>query len=306
MLRLVIPKGSLEAGTFKLFEQANLPIIREDDRSYNFFIDDQRISEVVMLRPQEIPKYIEEGEFDLGVVGSDWISESGAEVKEILDLWFSKQSRRKVRIILAADEGDPIDDVKRIRPNARVATEYPRLTENYFRNIGVPVKILYSYGATEAKVPRLADYLVDVTETGETLEKNNKKIIAIIMESSTKLISNLELWQLGKNEKEEQERNVKRKAIEEIAMLLLGAIQARGKVLIKMNVQSSNVEKVIANLPSLKAPTISPLYSKDPSGEKWFMVETVVDESQLNIIIPKIKEAGAIDILELDISKMIL
>ncbi len=297
MLRLAVPKGSLEEGTFKLFEQANLLIGRDNGRGYNLFIDDPRISEAMMLRPQEIAKYIEEGEFDLGITGFDWIVETESAVQEIADLQYSRQGWRKVKIVLATNQENEVNNTKDIKLDAKVVTEYPRLTRRYFKSIGKgKVSIRGSYGATEVKVPRLADYLVDVTETGETLRRNGKKILAVILESSTKLIANLNSWRDPK----------KRRAIEEIATLLLGVIQARGKVLIKMNVLDKNVEKVVNDLPSLRAPTISPLWPYEKEvGEKWFVVETVVDESKLNILIPKIKELGARDILEINISKMI-
>lgn len=297
MLRLAIPKGSLEEGTFKIFEQANLPIKRDNERGYNLFIDDPRISEAIMLRPQEIPKYIEESEFDLGITGYDWIVETEAAIKEVADLQFSKQGWRKVKIVLATDTNNPINDIEEIRVNSRVVTEYPRLTRRYFKSIGKgKVSIRGSYGATEVKVPRLADYLVDVTETGETLKRHGKKVLAVILESSTKLIANLESWQ-------DQQ---KRQAIEEIVTLLTGVVKAQDKVLIKMNVSAKNIESVINYLPSLRTPTISPLWAgSNGLNEEWLMIETVVNESKLNIVIPKIKELGARDILEINISKMI-
>jgi len=297
MLRIAIPKGSLEEGTFKLFELANLPIRRENSRGYNLFIDDPRISEVMMLRPQEIAKYVEEGEFDLGITGYDWILETEAVVKEVADLEFAKQGWRKVKIVLATDISNPINKPEDILPNSRVVTEYPRLTRRYFKKLGkAKISIRGSYGATEVKVPRLADYLVDVTETGETLRRNNKKILAVIIESSTKLIANFDSLKDSK----------KRQAIDEITTLLLGVIKARGRVLIKMNVLSQNIKQIVDYLPSLQSPTIFPLWPKnDNPREKWFMVETVVEEAKLNIILPKIKELGARDILEINISKMI-
>ena len=177
MLRLAIPKGSLEEGTFRLFEQADLPIRRKNGRDYNLFIKDPRVSEAMMLRPQEIATYIDEGEFDLGITGRDWIVETKSVVVEVADLVFSRGGWRKVMIVLATNQENPVKDVSEIEPDARVVTEYPRITKRFFQRLGKGrVRIRLSYGATEVKVPRLADYLVDVTETGATLVSNGKKI----------------------------------------------------------------------------------------------------------------------------------
>lgn len=296
MLKIVIPKGSLEESTLKLFSQADLPIIRRNSRDYNLSINDPRIEEAMMLKAQEIPKYVEEGEFDIGITGYDWIIETGVAVKEVADLQFSKQGWRKVKIILATDNSNPINDVSEIRGDARVVTEYPRLTRRYFKSIDKgKVSFRDSFGATEVKVPRLADYLVDVTETGETLRQNNKKILAVILESSTKLIANIESW------KDPQ----KRKDISEIGSLLTGTIAAQDKTLIKMNVAERDLQRIIDFLPALRTPTISSLFLRNKAQEEWFMVETVVEKKKLNIIIPKVKELGAKDILEIKISKII-
>lgn len=297
MLRLTIPKGSLEEGVFRLFEQANLPIRRESERDYDLSIDDPRITETLMLRPQEIPKYVEEGQFDFGITGYDWIAETEAVVEGVADLQFSKRGWRKVKIVLATDRENPVDNVEDIPMSSKVVTEYPRLTKRYFRQIGkAKVSVRGSHGATEVKVPRLADYLVDVTETGETLRRNGKKILAVILESSTRLIANKKSWADPQ----------KRAAIEEIVMLLISVINARGKVLLKMNVARRNIQALINFLPSLRAPTVAPLWPAEGTvDDEWFMLETVVDDSGLNILIPKIKELGAQDILEVNISKMI-
>ena len=297
MLCITIPKGSLEDGTFNLFEKADLPIRRKSSRDYRLYINDPRIKEAMMLRPQEIPKYVEEGEFDLGITGLDWITETKSAVKEVADLQFSKQGWGKIKIVLATSEDNPVSAVEEIAANARVVTEYPRMTKRFLKghNKG-RISVRGSYGATEVKVPRLADYLVDVTETGESLRQNRKKIIAVIMESSTKLIANIESW----NDPE------KRKAIKEIASLLQGVIRSRDKVLIKMNITKGNLQQLVGYLPALRPPVVSSFYSCSyPSEEEWVMVETVVKKSALNIILPEIKGFGAKDILELDISKMI-
>src|SRR3989339_228683 len=253
MLRLAVPNGSLEEGTFRLFEQASLPIKKRGARDYRLSIDDPRIEEVFPLRPREVAEYISEGEFDIGVTGYDWIVETRANVKEILDLQFSRGGFRKVKIVLATDNGNPVNDVNDISVEDKVATEYPNITKNYFDRIGKGrIKKRVSFGATEIKVPRLAKYLVDVTETGETLRQNNKKILATIMDSSTKLIVNPDSWK----------DPIKRQEIEEIKSLIDGALSARDKILIKMNVPADGIDAVVSYLPSMRSPTVSQLAKK--------------------------------------------
>ena len=296
MLRLAIPNGSLEEGTFRLFEQASLPIKRRGARDYRLSIYDPRIEEVFPLRPREVAEYISEGEFDLGITGYDWIVETRANVKDVLDLQFSRGGFRKVKIVLATDNSNPVNDVNDISVEDKVATEYPNITKSYFDRIGKGrIRKRVSFGATEIKVPRLAKYLVDVTETGETLRQNSKKILATIMESSTKLIANPDSL------KDEQ----KRQEIEEIKSLIAGALDARDKILIKMNVPSDSVDSVVNYLPSMRAPTISQLAKRTGDDQVWFALESVVVASGLNIVIPELKKLGAVDILEIDISKMI-
>lgn len=294
-LRIAIPKGSLEEGTFSLFKQADLPIIKRGNRDYNLSIKDPRISEIMILRPQEIAGYVEEGEFDLGITGRDWIVETKAIVEEVADLQFSRGGWNMVRIVLAADKNNPVKSIVEIDADAKVVTEYPNITKRYFKRIGKEkARIIMSYGATEIKVPRLAEYLVDVTETGTTLQTNGKKILDVILKSSTRLIANKKSWANPK----------KRQAIEEIKELLLGVIQAKGKVLIKMNVAEKNLQSLLKYLPALESPTYSPLFSRD-NAEKKFSVETVVEKSKLNIIIPEVRKLGAKGILEIDVSKII-
>ena len=294
-LRIAIPKGSLEEGTFSLFKQADLPIIRRSNRDYNLLIKDSRISETMMLRPQEIAGYVEGGEFDLGITGHDWVVEKKAKVVEVADLRFSKGGWNVVRIVLATDKNNPIKSIAEIDPNARVVTEYSSITRRYFKRIGKEkARIRMSYGATEIKVPRLAEYLIDVTETGTTLQANGKKILDVILESSTRLIANRKSWANPK----------KRQAMEEIKELLLGVIRAKGKVLIKMNIAETKLESLLEYLPALESPTYSPLFSQN-NAEKNFSVETIVEKSQLNIIIPEIRKLGAKGILEVDVSKVI-
>jgi len=299
MLKIALPKGSLEEGTLRLFEKANLPAYRRSERDLILRIEDPRISTTMMLRPQEIPKYVEEGDFDLGITGWDWVVEREAVVEVIQDLGYSKRGWRKVKIVLATNQDNPVNEVKDIKSNARITTEYPRLTRQFFRKSDKgKVSIRLSYGATEAKVPALADYFVDVAETGETLRRNRNKVLATILESSTKLIANKESWR----------DNEKRTAINEISILLMSVIRAENKTLIKMNVFEQDVARIVAALPSLRSPTVSPLFPTGlniSAGEKWFMIETVADKSSLNILLPQLSALGARDILELDISKMV-
>jgi ATP phosphoribosyltransferase len=295
-LRLAIPNGSLEEGTFKLFQEAGLPIQRGGKRDYNSKIDDPRICETLILRPKEIAEYVNEGEFDFGITGFDWVTETGAMITEIADLQFSRGGFRKVKIVLATNNDNPVEDPKDIRGDARIATEYPQITKRYFRKLDKgKVKIRTSSGATEIKVPRLAEYLVDVTETGTTLQANGKKIIAVIMESSTKLIANQNSW---KNPE-------KRKSMQEIADVLLGVIIARSKILLKMNVTKDNLSKLVSELPAMKYPTISPIIQLNSKAKKMFAVETVIEKSSLNEILPRIRRVGATDILEIGLEKII-
>ncbi len=243
MLRLALPKGSLEEQTLLLFKTAGLEV-KKEFRDYSPKIKDPRVSQVKILRPQEIPKYVEEGFFDLGISGYDWVVESKADVVEVADLPISKTGAGSVRIVVAVPESANIESPREIKPNSRVTTEFPNITKEYFKKLGIPVKIFYSYGATEAKVPELMDVVVDLTETGETLEKNRLKIIDTIMESTAKLIANKKSWRDKK----------KREAIEEIKTLLLGVIEARGKVLLTMNVPENKLDSVVEILPAMKNP----------------------------------------------------
>lgn len=289
MLSLVLPKGSLEEQTMLLFKQAALDV-KVDFRDYNPSISDPRISKVKILRPQEIPKYVEEGYFDIGISGLDWIIESGAGVEVIADLPYSKRGSGVVRLVVAVPESSDVEMPEDIKPQSRVTTEYMNITKKYFEDLGIPVKMYYSYGASEAKVPEIVDVVIDLTETGTTLRKNRLKIIGTILESSTKLIANKKAWTDKK----------KRKGIEEIKTLLLGVMEARGKVLLSMNVSEEALEDVISILPAMKNPTVSKLYN---SG--YYALETVVPKKDVNILIPKLKEKGAEDIIETGITKIV-
>ncbi len=289
MIDIAIPKGSLLNQTLELFERAGLEV-RRTEREYNARINDPRIGKVKILRPQEIPTYVSKGYFDLGISGTDWIVESGADVVTVANLNYGKQGPGVVKIVVAVPESTAIRSSRDIPPGSRVATEYPNITRNYFERLGIPVEVQFSYGATEAKVPELTDVVVDLTETGSTLIKNGLKIIDVIMESTSELIANQQSWS----------DPAKREEIEAIETLLSAVIRARGKALLKMNVAEKDIEQVIAVLPSMKHPTISKLYN---SG--YYAIESVVDKKDISLLIPQLKKAGASDILQMDISKIV-
>jgi ATP phosphoribosyltransferase len=291
MLKLVLPKGSLEEQTLLLLQEADLSADRGGDREYAIEMEDPRISQIKMLRPQEIPIYVERGLFDLGITGLDWVREMECDVVQVLDLGYNKQGiGRPVRIVLAVDQDSPVTDGREIQPGSRISTEYPNLTRAYFQGLGIPVDILLSYGATEAKVPEIADAIVDLAETGTTLRSQGLKIVDVLLESSAKLIANRDSFA----------DRAKGEAIGEVATLLEGVLEARRKVLIKLNVHEKHLDGVIGILPAMKAPTISRLFGSD-----FYAVETVVTHSEVNMLIPRLKEEGAEDILEIPILKII-
>ncbi len=294
MISIAIPKGSLEAQTLQLFKQADLEI-KVTSREYNPRIDDPRIGKVKILRPQEIPEYVEGGYFDMGITGKDWIIERGADVVELADLSYSKMAEKNgaVRIVLAVQADSDIKTPGDIKPNSRISTEYPNITKSFFDELGIPVQIFFSYGATEAK--DMMDAIVELTETGETLRKNNWRIIHTLLESSTKLIANKDSWQ----------DPAKRRAMEEIRTLLSGVTEARGRVLLSMNVAEHDLKNVVSALPALKKPTISQLYDSDTNTSRYYAVETVVSKKEVNILIPRLKSLGAADIIEIEITKIV-
>ena len=290
MLRFVIPKGSLEQPTLRLLEAADLPVIRGSEREYHGSVDDPRISRVSLLRPQEIPGYVEEGFFDLGITGRDWIEETGAEVVKLAELPYSKRSEMPVRIVLAVAGSMSAETAAEVPPGARISTEYPNLTRRFFEGLGIPVKVFLSFGATEAKVPEIVDAVVDVTETGSTLRRQGMKILETLLTSTPELIANAGAFA----------DPAKRAAMEEVRTLLLGAIDARGKVLVKLNVANGDLERVLAVLPAMTSPTISAL-----AQGGYHAVETVVAKASINTLIPALKSAGARDILEIAINKIV-
>jgi len=289
MITLALPKGSLEAQTLQLFKEADLEVKRTD-RDYNPCITDNRIGKIKILRPQEIPTYVEKGYFDLGISGLDWVHETGSDVVEVAKLSYSKTGEGNVKIVVAVHRDEPIDNVSRIRPGSRVTTEYPELTRKYFSQLGIPVQLFHSFGASEAKVPDLMDVVVDLTETGTTLRKNGLKIIGQIMESYTVIIANRASWADAQ----------KRREIEEIKTLLFGVIEARNKVLLTMNVPTHAMERIVAALPAMKKPTVGRLHGID-----YYSIQTVVPKNAVNQLIPKLKACGAEDILEIPITKIV-
>ncbi len=289
MLSLALPKGSLEEQTLLLFEQADLPVKRAS-RTYSPSCSDPRIDRVKILRPQEIPVFVQEGYFDLGISGHDWVRESGADVIEVAELPYAKTGTGRVEMVLAVPEASPVTSARDLVPGSRITTEFPRTTKEFFDSLGIDVEVHFSYGATEAKVPEMMDALVDLTETGTTLRLNGLKIVDTILTSTTRLVANRESWA----------DPVKRREIEEIRTLLLGVIEARGRVLLSLNVPAERLEAVIAELPAMKRPTVSQLY-----GSTDYEITTVADKCSVNVLIPRLKAAGAEDILELPISKIV-
>lgn len=289
MLSIALPKGSLEEQTLLLFSQADLEV-KKSSRAYNPVINDPRIGKVKILRPQEIPTYVQDGYFDLGISGHDWVSESGADVVEVAELPYAKTGTGFVRMVLAVPQESPIESARDIAPGSNITTEFPRSTRAFFEELGIPVNVHFSYGATEAKVPEMMDALVDLTETGSSLRANGLKIVDTVLTSTTRLLASHAAW----NDAE------KRKEIEEIRTLLLGVIEARGRVLLNMNVPHDKLDAVIAQLPAMKRPTVAKLY-----GSEDYEISTVADKNSVNVLIPALKSAGAEDILEMPISKIV-
>jgi ATP phosphoribosyltransferase len=290
VLSLVLPKGSLERATLELFDAADLTVRRSSDRDYHASIDDPRIDRVRFLRPQEIPSYIERGLFDLGITGRDWITETGAEVASLGELRYSKSTTDPVRVVLAVPENAPWRSVTDLPDGVRISTELPATTCRYLEANGVKAMVIPSHGATEAKVPDIVDAIVDLTETGSSLRRNGLRILDTLLTSYTELVANTDAYaDAGK-----------RAAMEDIALLLQGAIRARGNVLLKLNVPTARLQAVTRMLPAMSSPTITALARGDMSA-----VETVVPKDGVNTLIPALKTAGARDILELPISKIV-
>jgi len=287
-LKLGIPKGSLENATIDLFRRAGFQIATSS-RSYFPTIDDPQI-ECMLIRAQEMARYVEDGILDAGLTGRDWIEENEADVVAVADLIYAKQSFGKVRWVLAVPEASVFHTVHDLSGRI-IATELVATTKRYLAKHGVQAKVEFSWGATEVKPPVLADAIVEVTETGSSLRANNLKIIDTVMESNTQLIANKASWEDAR----------KRRKLEDIRMLLDGAINALGKVGLMLNVHKDNLAGVLAVLPALKRPTISHL-----SDEEWLAVNTILDETTVRDIIPRLKQAGGEGIVEYPLNKIVL
>ncbi len=282
-----LPKGSLQEATYQMMRNAGFNI-NSGSRSYIPKIDDDKI-DARLIRAQEISRYVELGMLDAGITGHDWIVENGSDVVDVQELIYGKQGFRPVRWVLAVPQDSDIQSVKDLE-GKRIATEAVGITKKYLKDNNINAEVEFSWGATEVKAPELVDAIVELTETGSSLRANNLRIVETLLSSTTRLIANKAAWEdTGKREK-----------IEQIALLLAGALAAEAKVLLKLNAASSAIDGIINILPSLHAPTINTL-----NTEGWVAVETVVDESIVREIIPQLKKAGAEGIIELPLNKVI-
>lgn len=287
-LKLGLPKGSLESATIDLFRRAGFTITTSS-RSYFPAIDDSEI-ECMLIRAQEMARYVEDGILDAGLTGRDWVEENEANVQTVADLIYAKQSFGKVRWVLAAPEGSPFEKLEDLQGKI-ISTELVATTKRYLASRGVQAKVEFSWGATEVKPPVLADAIVEVTETGSSLRANKLRILETVLESNTQLIANYSAWT----------DEWKRRKLEDIKLLLEGAINALGKVGLMMNVQKSSLSAVLATLPALKNPTVSQL-----SDEEWVAVNTILEEHTVRNIIPRLKDAGAQGIVEYPLNKIVM
>ncbi|MCS6772138.1 MAG: ATP phosphoribosyltransferase [Kiritimatiellae bacterium] len=284
---LGLPKGSLQESTFAMMKKAGFTITA-GSRSYVPNVDDPEI-DARLIRAQEISRYVEQGLLDAGLTGYDWIVENQSDVHEVANLVYAKQGLRPVRWVLAVPNDSPIQSVKDLQ-GKRIATEAVGLARQYLARHGVEAHVEFSWGATEVKAPDLVDAIIEITETGSSLRANNLRIVDTVLESTTRFIANKTAWQ----------DPWKRAKIENIALLLRGALAAETKVLLKMNVSAAQLDPVVRLLPALHAPTVMPL-----SGTGWYAVESVVDEPVVRDLIPKLKAAGAEGIIELSLNKVI-
>jgi ATP phosphoribosyltransferase len=287
VLKIGLPKGSLQESTFRLLAKAGYHF-SVSSRSYFPSIEDDEL-QAILIRAQEIAKYVEDGVFDVGLTGKDWIMENRAEVVEVTSLSYAKSTMRPVRWVLAVPNDSDIKGVKDLE-GKRISTEIVNLTEDWLKENGVKAEVEFSWGATEVKAPTLVDAIVEITETGGSLRANNLRIVDELLTSRTMLIANKKSW----------ENPAKRDKIENMAMMMQGALQSEGKVGLKLNLPKENLDQVIATLPALKKPTISPLY-----GEEWFAIEIIIEEKIVRNIIPELKKAGAQDIIEYPLNKVI-
>lgn len=286
-LILGLPKGSLQKSTFEMFGKAGFSI-KSGSRSYFPKVDDDEL-DIRLIRAQEMSRYVEHGMLDVGLTGLDWIEENGSDVIEVQDLIYAKQGLRPVRWVLAVPNDSPIESVQDLE-GKRIATEGVGITRKYLEKNGVNAEVEFSWGATEVKVPELVDAIVDITETGSSLRANNLRIVDTLLESYTKMIANKDAW----------DDEWKRKKVESIALLLKSALMAETRVLLKMNAAKKDLDRIVAELPALHAPTINPL-----SQDGWISVETVVEESVVRKIIPKLKDMGAEGIIEIELNKVV-
>jgi ATP phosphoribosyltransferase len=288
VLRIGLPKGSLQTATFELLQRAGYHF-SVHDRSYFPSIDDDELN-AMLVRAQEMARYVEDGVFDAGITGKDWILETDADVVPVADLIYSKSSMRPVRWVLAVPEDSDIHSVQDLE-GKRIATEVVNLTRRWLEKHGVKADVEFSWGATEAKCPELVDAIVEVTETGTSLRANKLRIVEELLTSNTQLIANKAAW----------EHPWKRRKIENIALLMEGAIRAEGRVGLKLNVRKEDAARVIALLPALRMPTVSPL----AFSEEWVAIETVIEERQVRKLIPELKRAGAEGLIEYELNKII-
>ncbi|MEW6457735.1 MAG: ATP phosphoribosyltransferase [Bacillota bacterium] len=286
-LRLGLPKGSLQEKTFQLFKKAGYDL-QVNSRSYYPAVNDPDL-EILLMRAQEIPRYVHEGVLDAGLSGLDWIMENEADVVEVADLIYSKRSQRPVRLVLAVANDSDIREVRDLQ-GKRIATELVNVTRRYLAAQGVEAVVEYSYGATEVKVPNLVDAIADLTETGSSLRANNLRILAVILESNTKLHANRAAWA----------DPWKREKLLNLTVLLTGALRAENMVGLKMNVPGDRIDAVLGVLPAMKHPTVSRLFNSD-----WVAIETILNEQQVRDLIPILKRAGAQDIIEYPLNKVI-
>ncbi len=291
-LKLGLPKGSLQEATVKLFDRAGFKVVISE-RSYAPAIDDPEI-EPMLLRAQEMSRYVEQGTLDCGITGNDWVLENRSKVERVTELMYAKRTRHPVRWVIAVPASSAIKTLKDLQ-GKRIATELVGFTRDYLAKHGVKAEVEFSWGATEGKIRAgLVDAIVELTETGQTLIANGLRILETVCESTTQLIANTSAmrdpW--------------KRTKIENIKTLLLGAVEADGKVGVKLNVPEAKLAKVMQALPAMKRPTVSKLWSKN-GGDPWWAVETVIEERQIKALIPKLKQAGAQDIIEYPLNKVI-
>jgi ATP phosphoribosyltransferase len=287
VLRLGLPKGSLQEATFALMAKAGWNIALSS-RSYQPRVDDPEL-EIRLIRAQEISRYVEHGFLDAGLTGLDWIAENGSKVHVVCQLQYSKATSQKARWVLAVPDNSPIQSLKDLQ-GKRIATEVVRLTRNWLKKHGVKAEVEFSWGATEVKAPELVDAIVEITETGSSLKANNLRIVDTVLESVPQLIANRNSWK----------NSWKRQKIQTLAMLLTGALNAQSKVGLKLNIREKDLNNLLKVLPALRNPTISPL-----SQQGWVAVETILDESVVREIIPKLKANGGEGIIEYPLNKLV-